>query len=268
VGPCPRRFYAQGSNPFLNKMLTLYRNLFSPPRDLILIVAAIWVGLYLAEKRSARYGIHNDDLNNVVFFPIIGYLLGGRILYALENLSAFTKNPGSLLSLNLDLFDPFGGLLVAVFVALVYGRRRKLPFWSTLDALTPLFAVFALGQGLAHLASGSAFGKETTLPWGMELWGAVRHPSQVYESLASLLILGLLWFQKTDTRPGFHFLSFTALTSAARLYLEAFRGDSTLILGGFRAAQIVAWTVLALSFFFLERESRNPYNDMVTRNEG
>jgi len=249
-------------------MLTLYRNLFSPPRDLILIVAAIWVGLYLAEKRSARYGINNDDLNNVVFFPIIGYLLGGRILYALENLSAFTKNPGSLLSLNLDLFDPFGGLLVAVFVALVYGRRRKLPFWSTLDALTPLFAVFALGQGLAHLASGSAFGKETALPWGMELWGAVRHPSQVYESLASLLILGLLWFQKTDTRPGLHFLSFTALTSAARLYLEAFRGDSTLILGGFRAAQIVAWTVLALSFFFLERESRNPYNDMVTRNEG
>jgi hypothetical protein len=87
-------------------MLTLYRNIFSPPRDLILVVAAIWIGLYLAEKRSSRYGINNDDLNNIVFYPLLGYLIGGRILYALENLSAFTQNPASLISLNLDLFDP------------------------------------------------------------------------------------------------------------------------------------------------------------------
>jgi phosphatidylglycerol:prolipoprotein diacylglycerol transferase len=248
-------------------MLTLYRNLFSPPRDLILIVAAIWVGLYLAEKRSAKYGINNDDLNNVVFFPLIGYLLGGRILYALEDLSAFTQNPASLISLNLDLFDPFGGLVVAAIIALIYGQRRKLPLWSTLDALTPLFAVFALGLGLAHLASGGAFGRETTLPWGIELWGAVRHPSQVYEILASLLILGLLWFKRADTQPGFHFLKFSALTSAARIFLEAFRGDSNLILGDFRAAQVLAWIVLALSLFFLERENRNFSPEVVTRTE-
>jgi phosphatidylglycerol:prolipoprotein diacylglycerol transferase len=248
-------------------MLTLYRNLFSPPRDLILVVAAIWIGLYLAEKRSAKHGINNDDLNNIVFFPLIGYLLGGRILFALENLSAFTQNPASIISLNLDLFDPFGGLAVALIVALVYGQRQKLPLWPTVDALTPLFAVFALGLGLAHLASGDAFGKETTLPWGIELWGAVRHPSQIYESLASLLILGLLWFRRTDPRPGFQFLIFAALTSAARLFLEAFRGDSTLILGGLRAGQVIAWIILALSFYFLERKSEKPSLEVVTRSE-
>lgn len=248
-------------------MLALYRNLFSPPRDLILVVAAIWIGLYLAEKRSAKHGINNEDLNNIVFFPMIGYLLGGRILFALENLSAFTQNPASLISLNLDLFDPFGGLAVALIVALVYGQRQKLPVWSTLDALTPLFAVFALGLGLAHLASGSAFGKETTLPWGIELWGAVRHPSQVYESLASLLILGLLWFRGADPRPGFQFLIFAALTSAARLFLEAFRGDSTLILGGLRAGQVIAWIILALSLYFLERKREKPSLEVVTRSE-
>lgn len=246
-------------------MLTFYRNLFSPPRDLILVMAAIWLGLSLAEKRSARYCIKNDDLNNIVFYPLIGYLLGGRILYALENLSAFMQNPRSLVSLNLDLFDPFGGLAVALIVALVYGQRKILSFWSTLDALTPFFAVFAVGIGLAHLASGNAFGKETSLPWGIELWGATRHPSQVYEILASLLIMGLLWFQKADTRPGQHFLTFAALTSAARLFLEAFRGDSTLILGGLRATQVVAWIVLASSLFFMEWERKKTTNKVVTR---
>lgn len=246
-------------------ILTLYRNLFSPPRDLILVVLAIWLGLFLAEKRSARHGIHNDDLNNIVFFPLVGYVLGGRILYALENLAAFTQNPASLVSPNLGLFDPFGGLAVALIIALIYGQKRHLPFWPTLDALTPLFAVFTLGLGLAHLASGSAFGKETSLPWGMELWGAVRHPSQLYEIFASLLILGLLWFQKGDSRSGLHFLTFAALTSGTHLFLVAFRGDSTLILGGFRAAQVLAWIALAISLFFLDRIIRNPSPNLVTR---
>ena len=149
-------------------MLALFRNLFAPPRHLILVVAAIWVGLSLAERRSAKHGINNSDLNNLVFFPLIGYILGGRILFAIENLSAFTQSPRDLLSLNLDLFDPIGGMVVALLVALVYGQRRRLPLWSTLDALTPFFAVFALGLGLAHLASGSAFGKGTSLPWGIQ----------------------------------------------------------------------------------------------------
>ncbi len=242
-------------------MLTLYRNLFAPPRDMIPIVAAIWLGLYVAEKRNARHGLNNDDLNNIVFFPLIGYLLGGRVLFALENLGAFSQNPASLVSLNLELFDPFGGLAVAGIVALVYRQRRNLPFWSTLDALTLFFAVFALGLGLAHLALGSAFGKETTLPWGIELWGATRHPSQIYEILAAVLILGLLWFQRATLRPGVHFLNFAALTSAARLFLEAFRGDSTLILGGFRAAQMIAWVVLAFSLFLLERRKGQASSD-------
>ena len=147
-------------------------------------------------------------------------------------------------------------------------KRRKLSLWPTLDALTPLFAVFALGLGLAHLASGSAFGKETPLPWGMALWGATRHPSQAYEILASLLILGLLWFRKTDSRSGNHFLTFAALTSGARLFLEAFRGDSTIILNGLRGAQLVAWIVLSISLYLLNRASKNAIGEMATRNDG
>lgn len=249
----------------MNNMLTLFQNLFSPPRDLILVVAAIWVGLWLAEKRSPRHAISANDLNNITFYPLLAYILGGRISYALENLSAFMQNPQSLVSFNLDLFDPVGGLVLAGIVALAYGQRQKLSLWPTLDALTPLFAVFALGLGLAHLASGSAFGKETSLPWGMQLWGAMRHPSQVYEIIASLLILGLLWFQKADTPPGLAFLTFAALTSGARLFLEAFRGDSTLILGGLRAAQIVAWAVLAAALFLLERRAKDSADNVAIR---
>ena len=248
-------------------MLTLFRNLFSPPRDLILVVAAIWLGLFLSEKRSAKYGISKDDLNNIVLYSLIGYLLGGRIMFVLENLNAFTQNPQSLYSLNLDLFDPIGGSIVTLLIALVYGQRKDLSLWPTLDVLTPLFAVFALGLGLAHLASGSAFGKETVLPWGIQLWGALRHPSQVYEIITASLILGLLWFQKADTRPGIHFLTFAALTSGARLFLESFRGDSTLIFGGLRLAQLSAWVILVFSLFFTDRINKERSLQEATRSD-
>ncbi len=233
-------------------MITLFRSLFAPPRHLILLVAALWIGLALAEKRSERHNVSKEALNNIVYYSLFGYILGGRVLYAVSNLSVFVKSPLSLFSINLDLFDPLAGLIIAFIVGFIYGSRQKLPFWSTLDALTPFFTILAVGLSLSHLAAGTAFGSPTDLPWGIELWNATRHPTQIYELIASLLIFGWTWFRKTDSPPGMLFLTFAALTTAARLFLEAFRGDSTLIFGGLRLAQVIAWGVLAAALIASE----------------
>ena len=229
-----------------------FRSLFAPPRHLILLMVALWLGLALAEKRSERQHISKEALNNLVYYSLFGFVLGGRLLYALSNVSAFAQSPLSLFSLNLDLFDPFAGLAMALIVGFAYGARQKLPLWSALDALTPLFASLMIGSSLSHLAAGTAFGSPTNSPWGMELWGARRHPTQIYELIASLVIFGLIWFRKTDSLPGSEFLLFTALASGTRLFLEAFRGDSSLIFGGVRLAQVLAWIVLAVAFFASE----------------
>jgi len=234
-------------------MLTLFRSLFAPPRHFILLLAALWIGLALAEKRTERHGISKDALNNITFYSILGYILVGRILYALANLSAFAPSPLSIFSPNPDLFDSTSALITMILVGFIYGQRQKLPFWGTLDALTPLFATLAIGLALTHLAAGTAFGSPTTLPWGIDLWNATRHPTQIYELIASLIIFGLIWFRKSDLSPSILFLNFTALTAGARLFLEAFRGDSTLIFGEFRLAEIVAWLVLVIAF--VTRES-------------
>jgi phosphatidylglycerol---prolipoprotein diacylglyceryl transferase len=233
-------------------MIESFRSLFAPPRHFILLVVALWIGLSLAEKRSERHGVSKEQLNNLTFNSLIAYVVGGRLLFALSNLSAFSQSPLSIFSPNPELFDPTGGLVVAILVGFIYGQRQKLQFWGTLDALTPIFAVLAIGLSLAHLAAGTAFGSPTTLPWGIDLWNATRHPSQVYELIASLLIFGWLWLRKTDSPGGFLFFNFTALTAGSRLFLEAFRGDSTLVFGEFRLVQIAAWAVLAIVFFASE----------------
>ena len=232
-------FYTQGL------MLNLFRSLFAPPRHPILVLAALWLGLTLAEKRASRHGISKEALSNLVYYSILGYILGGRLLFVLEHLQVFLMSPLSVVSPNLDLFDPIGALVTAVLVGLIYGQRQKLPLWSALDALTPLLATLAVGLHLSHLAAGTAFGSPTSLPWAMELWNETRHPTQLYELMASLLILAYLWFRKPGSFPGSDFLWFTALTAGSRLLFETYRGDSTLILDGLRSAQVIAWLVLA-----------------------
>jgi phosphatidylglycerol---prolipoprotein diacylglyceryl transferase len=241
-------------------MLTLFRDLFAPPRHLILLVIAAWVGLTLAEKRAERHGIGREHLSNLTFYGILGFLIGGRLLFVLQNLAAFTKSPRDLISINPDLFDLTGALAAAFIIALIYAQRHGLFPWAVLDALTPFFAIITIGLGLSHLAAGTAFGHPTNIPWAIDLWNDKRHPTQIYEVLASFLIFILLWVKRPNPRPGVDFLIFVTLTAGSQLFLSAFRGDSTLILNGLHREQVLAWVALAICFVLFELRLRQPKN--------
>jgi phosphatidylglycerol:prolipoprotein diacylglycerol transferase len=167
-----------------------------------------------------------------------------------------------LFSLNPGLLDPLGGLVIALLAAWVYDSRKNSLSWTMMDALSGLFAVMMTAIGLSTLASGKAFGMETTLPWGIDLWGATRHPTQIYISLAGLLILGILWPRSGDADsalrlPGVTFLGFTALSSGALLFIEGFRGDSLTLPNGIRLIQILAWLVLAIALWALGKKLKS-----------
>lgn len=222
----------------------------------LVLLAGLWLGLTLSERRAKRHGENPGYLYNLVFIALIAGVIGARLSYAITYPSAFAANPLSLLSINPGLFDPFAGILIGVSAAVIYLYRKQLPLWSTLDALTPLFAVLAIAQGIAHFAAGSAFGSPTDLPWGIHLWGAIRHPTQIYEILlATITLLAVLLIDRFPLGqiPGLTFLSFIALSAASRLFIEAFRGDSTLIGSGFRSAQVMSWLVLAACLALLGR---------------
>lgn len=217
----------------------------------LILLAGLWLGLSLSEKNAQNFGLKRESLDNLVLITMIGGILGARLGYVIQYPSIFFENPISILSLNPGLLDPWTGFVVALMVAFVFGQRTNLEFWTTLDALTPGFSVAAVAIGFSHLASGAAFGMPTDVPWAISLWGANRHPSQVYEIMAASLILILLWpekgylYKKISKVPGLYFLSFCVMTAIVRLFLEAFRGDSVLILNGLRQAQVIAWLILA-----------------------
>jgi prolipoprotein diacylglyceryltransferase len=222
----------------------------------LLSILGLWLGIVLAERYASLHNIEAAQLYNLVFSALIAGIIGARLAYILRYPTIFAESPLSIFSRNLGLLDPWGGLFAAVVVGLVYGQRKNLPLWSTLDALTPVLMVFAVFLAFSHLATGAAFGSPTSSPLGIELWGERRHLTQIYEIITSTAILVILWPGRAwlqKLKPGGLFLSFLALSSIARLVVEAFRGDSVLLPGGFRLAQIAALILLMLSLWGLSR---------------
>jgi prolipoprotein diacylglyceryltransferase len=233
-------------------MLDLFRAVFAPPRDLILLFAAGWMGLTLAGRRARRWDGDEKALDTLTSAIILAFVVGGRLLFASEHLSAFVQSPLSLISLNTSLFDVWAALACSAIAGAVVIQRKQLSAGHALDLLTPLFAALAIGLSLSHLASGAAFGKEASVPWAIVLWGAARHPTQIYELLAATAALAFIWFGGNGRQPGKVFLLWVALSAASRLFIEGYRGDSTLVFGGLRLAQIIAWLVLAMALGCME----------------
>ncbi len=211
----------------------------------LLLIAGVWLGSAIAERQARRLGLSGDGVERLILVGLVAGILGARLGYAARYLEIYTRDPLALLALTPVTLAPEVGAAIGPIAALVYGQRRRLPLGPTLDALTPGMAAFAVCLALAHLASGDAFGAPAEVPWAIVLWGMPRHPSQVYELLAALAILAFV----LRLRPGapftaFGFGAFVAFCAAARLVLEAFRGDSVLWFGALRAAQIVSLTIL------------------------
>lgn len=217
------------------------------------LLVAVWIGLSLAGKRAHLHNVSSEMLDNLVLVSLAGFILGGRFFYVIENLSLFLKLPLNIFSPNYQLFDLAGGLASGLLTGLIYGQRKRLHLWPTLDALTPFFATLLVGIGAAHLAGGLAYGKETNLPWGIIWAGATRHPSQVYEIAVALFILSLIGMRKPFEIPGKQFLLFVAFSAGAALFLGAFRADSAFIVGGLRLTQVFAWLILAAVLIGLEQ---------------
>jgi phosphatidylglycerol:prolipoprotein diacylglycerol transferase len=224
-----------------------------------MILGGLWIALSMSERRAVQHGISSKDFYNLIIVSLGMGALGARLIYVIQYPSAFLASPISIFSINPSLFDPFWGALIGLLAGIAFGQRKHLYVWSTLDVLTPGLAVMSVAINLSHLASGAAFGKPTQLPWGIYLWGEARHPSQVYETFFASLILAIVLFvekKSTSWASGVLFWAFIGMTAASRLFLEAFRGDSTLILGSLRQDQLLAWIVLAASLYGMFKRMR------------
>jgi prolipoprotein diacylglyceryltransferase len=217
----------------------------------LLLLIGLWLGLTAAEKHAPFYQLTQNLVYNITLFSLLAGIIGARLGYVAQFPTAFSDDPLSLVSPNLALFDVYTGIVIAFLTALVYIGRKKIPFWQMMDGLVSLFGILLIARAAAQLASGDGFGMPAQIPWSIDLWGEKRHPVQVYEILLTTLIYililpeGFLLKNTSSGQPGTRFWVFLALSAGAQLFLEAFRGDSLLIINSIRLIQVISWLVLA-----------------------
>lgn len=225
----------------------------------LLLLLGVWLGSLTLDRQAARRGLSADRISKLVFYALLVGLAGARLGYALRHASAYLDDPLGLLALQPQTLSGSDGLLAASIFGWIYGRRAGLPLWPTLDALAPMAAILAVFVGLAHVASGDAFGAPAEVAWAVDLWGDRRHPSQVYEVVTALGVLAAVrGWSRRSLPEGVTFLAFVALSAAARLMLEAFRGDSVLIVGGLRLAQVASLILLLAALEGFRRQWARP----------
>jgi prolipoprotein diacylglyceryltransferase len=222
------------------------------------LLLGVWIGSFLAEKEAARLKLPVALVNNLIFLGLAAGVIGARLAYAARYLNLYLANPLSLFAINGNTLAVSDGLVIGLVTAVLYGRWKKLPIRPTLDALAPGLAAFMLFLGVAHFLSGDAFGEPANLPWSIYLWNEYRHPSQVYEFLAALVIF-FVTYRRPFNQPGrgVNFLLVVALSAAARIFLEAFRGDSMIWPGGFRSAQVISLFVLTFALYMVGQWGRS-----------
>jgi phosphatidylglycerol---prolipoprotein diacylglyceryl transferase len=216
----------------------------------LVLLAGLWVGSELVEREALRLRLNAGALLNLIIYGLIAGLLGARLLFALEHLRAYLVSPISIFAISGTALDAWGGLLVGVAVASLYGRSKALPLRPSLDALAPGLAVFMIALSAADLLSGGGYGLPLQAPWAIYLWGAYRHPTQIYELLLGVGVLAA-WYlsSRADFTPGARFLLVVGLSAAVRLFTEAFHADSAVTWGGFRLVQVMALFVIAAASY-------------------
>jgi len=242
----------------------------------VLLAAAYLGGLQLAMIRGRKRGLDSTRVLDLGIYIIISALIGAKLLLLVTDYRSFADNPRALL----DLFRSggvfYGGLIVAVVVALWYIRRIGLPLWTTCDVFAPGIALGHVVGRLGCFFAGCCYGKPTTVPWAITFTSPEAaanvgtplnvplHPTQLYEAGAEAIILILLLATESRGRrfPGRTFWLYMLLYAISRYVIEIFRGDPRGTVFMFSTSQFISLILIPLSLVMLvylgRRESPAP----------
>jgi prolipoprotein diacylglyceryltransferase len=220
----------------------------------LILILGVWLALSAAERAAARLNCSANPLYNLVMLGLVVGLLSARLAYAVQFISIFLADPLSLVSLTPTMLNPEAGLAAGFLAAFIYANRMQLPLWPTLDTLAVGLSIFFIAFHLANFAAGNAFGAPSALPWAVNLWGELRHPVQLYEMGAAVIIAWIVFPPKqASVNPGMLFWSWIALSAFSRLFFEFFRADSTTLLWNLHSAQFIAWVVALIACWQIGR---------------
>ena len=239
----------------------------------VFLALAFLGAIFVTVKLAERDGLPKERIYDLCLWLLLSSLVGSKLLMFFTE-PEYREHPMQLISLDFlrsgGVF--YGGLILAVVVALWYIRRVGLPLWTTCDVFAPGIALGHVIGRFGCLFAGCCYGKPTTKPWGITFTdpyaasyvgtplGVPLHPTQLYEAGAELLILIVLLVTERKGRPfaGRTFWLYMLLYAVSRFIIEFYRGDERGSVGSFSTSQFISVLLAPLAIgmlLYLARQS-------------
>lgn len=223
---------------------------------LVLVLSLILGSSLLSRMARARGGEKLARQADNCFYPVmIGAVIGARLWYGLFNLDLYGRNPALFVALRVSDFAWPGALLGGLLAGYLWCRWNGFDELKVADTAALTLPIVQAITSVGLLLSGEAFGVPTTLPWGVSLFGATRHPTQIYFALAGLLSLFVLrQLARRSLRVGALAAMYLGLQGLTLLLVEALRADSLVLPGGVRVAQVFGLGLLLYALYWVRQQ--------------
>ena len=157
-------------------------------------------------KTQPSAGWNAQQLDDMLFYGVLGVVLGGRLGYVLFYQPAyFMAHPLEIFSVWQGGMAFHGGFLGVLVAMVLFARNTGKNWLAVTDFVVPLVPL-GLGAGrIGNFINGELWGRPTDLPWAVvfpQTDGLARHPSQLYQfALEGLALFAMLWLFSRKPRP-------------------------------------------------------------------
>lgn len=201
----------------------------------VLVASAFLAAIFLASRESSRKGIEAEKIMDLGLYVLAAAIVGSRLFEVAVNYRSYLADPVEIFKIWKGGLVFYGGFIGAVATGIWFLRRHNLPVWRVGDIAAPSIA---LGQAIGRLGcfeAGCCYGKPTDLPWAvtfthpdtLAIMGVPVHPTQLYESIGTLLLfIALFAYRKRIAFDGQLFWLYVMGYSVLRFCLEFLRGDT------------------------------------------
>lgn len=211
----------------------------------LLGAAAFWfLGRWRA--RDAWRNVQAQWVDDVLFYGVLGAIIGGRLGYVVFYSDWGTLADDPLMPLRIWQGGmSFHGGLIGVFAALWFlARRYGVSVWQLSDFVAPLVPPGLAFGRMGNFINGELWGRVSDAPWAMIFRHAdhlPRHPSQLYEaSLEGFLLFAFLWWFSARRRRAGEVTAWFAMGYAISRFLVEFVREPDAHIG------FIAWGWLTL----------------------
>ena len=171
----------------------------------ITYLVAFGAAWWLARRRAALPGSRWTplDVDDFLFFAMLGVILGGRIGYAVfYGSSLWAADPLYPIRIWEGGMSFHGGLIGVLVALAVFAVRRGRAIADVFDFAAALPGLGICAVRIGNFINGELWGKPGDAPWAMLVDGVVRHPTQLYEAvLEGLLVAVVTWWFTSKPRP-------------------------------------------------------------------